>query len=153
MNKYEQLGRLITDILKDERGQTPTEEVGNQTPWIDEALKWAGKDEIDDNEELSAFLGVDPELTPWCAAFANKCLEAVGIEGTDSLRARDFANWGEPCECTDGAVAVFKSHVGFVRPDGKILGGNQGNKVKENNLRWYHDNMEFLGFRFPRRET
>ena len=116
--------------------------------WIDKAREFSNLHEIDDNDKLEAFLHVDPELTPWCCAFLNSVFTAVGLKGVDSLRARDYAGWGEETEKKDGAVAVFKSHVGLV-VGSKLLGGNQGNMVKESNLAWYHKNMDFLGYRWP----
>lgn len=123
-------------------------------PWIVEAQKWMGLNEMDDQEELQAFLGINPNDQagglPWCAAFVDKVLEACGIKGTGSLRAADFQNWGQPCEERNGAVAVFDGHVGFVVQDGeKILGGNQGDMVRLNNLAWYKNNRKFLGYRWP----
>ena len=136
-------GSVVIDsgLLRVKDGQSP--------PWVDVAKKWMDKDEVDDCDELEAFLGVNPELTPWCAAFVGKCLEAWNIETTGDLRARSYADWGQECGGIYGAVAVFKTHVGFVQPDGKLLGGNQGNMVKLSNLDWYHKNMEFLGYRWP----
>lgn len=153
MNKYEQLGRLIMEIIEDTLKKDVVEgttDADDPTPWLTEAKKWEGLDEVDDNEKLQAFLGIDPEEVSWCAAFANKVLEATGYKTTGTLRARDFAQYGEDCECQTGAIAVFRSHVGFVSDDeSKLLGGNQGNMVKESNLQWYHDNMVFLGYRWP----
>lgn len=120
------------------------------TPWMDEAMKWFGKSEDDDNAELAEFLGIDPAETPWCAAFVDKVLENTGYPSTGSLRASDFAGYGRECDCIDGAVAVFDGHVGFVAKNGnKILGGNQGDSVKYNNLAYYHKKKKFLGYYWP----
>ena len=138
---------LLEERLPLAEGQATTE-LDAAPEWMQVAEGLKGLHEIDDNEELQDFLGCDPELTPWCAAFVNQCLQEAGHTGIGSLRARDFADWGEECDKKDGAVAVFKSHVGFVKGE-KLLGGNQGNMVKESNLDWYHKNMEFLGYRWP----
>lgn len=137
---------------RDTETEVPGADPVINTPyWLDIARKYEGLDEDDDKAALQELMNIDPEMTPWCAAFANAVLEEARINGTGSLRARDFANWGEECECKDGAVAVFKKHVGFVVKDGeKLLGGNQGNMVKESNLQWYHDNMQFMSYRWPK---
>ena len=122
---------------------------GNEAPWVLKAREFFGKDEKDNNAELQAFLGINPEQTPWCAYFADKVLGACGLPTVNSGVAADFANYGEPCEVKNGAIAVFEGHVGFVVNDTKILGGNQGDMVKENNLAWYEQNKQLLGYRCP----
>lgn len=145
--KLRDASQAVVDALGDSDESGP---VTGGTPWVDVARKYEGLEEERDNELLSEFLGIDPEETSWCAVFVNKCLEEAGYEGTGSLRARDFADYGTQCNMDDGAIAVFRKHVGFVVKGGeKLLGGNQKNMVKESNLKWYHENMEFLGYRFP----
>ncbi|MCD4737613.1 MAG: TIGR02594 family protein [Bacteroidales bacterium] len=56
--------------------------------------------------------------TAWCSAFVNWCMEASGIEGTNSAWARHWLFWGEPVNNpVRGCVVVFKrgtgGHVGF----------------------------------------
>ncbi len=90
------------------------------------------------------------DTTPWCAAFANWCLNRAGVPGTGRADAVSFKKWGTAVwERTDGSplpdtlkegdIAVFQwsskpahGHVAFVvginrrfpnRLD--ILGGNQ----------------------------
>ena len=85
---------------------------------------------------------VTDDETAWCAAFANSVLAGVGIQGTGSLLARSFEDWGMPVptpKAEPGDIVVFwrkdpkgpYGHVGFfVRWDGPnpvILGGNQQN--------------------------
>lgn len=93
---------------------------------------------------------VDPTRTPWCAAWANSVLAQRGIQGTNSLLARSFLNWGHATSNPgQGDVAVLtrgrggiSGHVGFVverkevngRRFVKLLGGNQGRAVKYS---WY----------------
>ena len=153
IEKLETATNALSDLLEMAKSETldmPTEGTSDPHPWLTEARRWEGLDEVDDNEKLQAFLGIDPEEVSWCAAFANRVLEATGHPTTGTLRARDFADYGLECECETGAIAVFRSHVGFVSDNkGKLLGGNQGNAVKESNLQWYHDNMVFLGYRWP----
>jgi uncharacterized protein (TIGR02594 family) len=87
----------------------------------------------------SAVKGVkfDHDSVPWCAAFANWCLEQAGYEGTGSSWARDFLKWPNAVPLHTpiwGCVAVLKrgassGHVGFFwkTKGGQIilLGGNQ----------------------------
>lgn len=77
--------------------------------------------------------------TPWCSAFANWCLEDVGMEGTNSAWARSWLNWGRRITSpVPGCVTVFSrganyGHVGFFieKKNGLIyvLGGNQSDSV------------------------
>ena len=131
-----------------------------EMPWVIEAMKWEGKDESDDREELTGYLGGNPDETtggqPWCASFMNAVVETCGIVGTGSWVAASFEDWGTRCKCMDGAFAVFGpgaipgGHVGIVTDNGlKILGGNQRNMVKYNNLPWYIQNKTLIGYRIP----
>jgi uncharacterized protein (TIGR02594 family) len=86
----------------------------------------------------SAGLNVDPSVTPWCAAFVNGVLGSLGVEGTGSLSARSFLNFGTATDNPrPGDIVVLdrggggKGHVGFFQgydANGRILvlGGNQG---------------------------
>lgn len=77
--------------------------------------------------------------TAWCSAFANWCLEDVGMEGTNSAWARDWLNWGRRITTpVPGCITVFSrganyGHVGFFieKKNGYIyvLGGNQSDSV------------------------
>ena len=104
-----------------------------------------GLHEVEDNEELRSFLGIDPSVTEWCAAFVNAILKEHDIEGSSPypLMARSFLDWGVSVEEPQvGDVVVFprgdqgwQGHVGFyimTTADGNyyyILGGNQDDKV------------------------
>lgn len=128
------------------------------------ASAFLGKNETsrDGRTALSSFFkssmgrNVDPKKTPWCAAFANSVIQANGGQGTGSLMARSFLEWGEPTnEPKEGDVVVLSrgnspvfGHVGFYAgktSDGKIkiLGGNQNNEV---NITAYSSNR-LLGYR------
>lgn len=90
--------------------------------------------------------GIDPTRIPWCAAWANAVLAESGIEGTGSLMARSFTDWGKPTAApVKGDVVVLRrgrgnrtGHVGFfygfVDHNGvkkvALLGGNQGKQVR-----------------------
>jgi len=87
---------------------------------------------------------IEPDETPWCAAFANYCLETAGIKGTKSLAARSFLKFGASVidlAPVKGDILVFwrgsknswKGHVGFYAGETEthyiVLGGNQNNMV------------------------
>lgn len=89
------------------------------------------------------------DSVPWCGLFAAWCVHQAGIRTPAiSIRAKAWADWGDPIALLSGsmpnrliplgAVAVFGrdggGHVGFVdsvNRDGSlnILGGNQGDAV------------------------
>lgn len=145
--------RLLSDNAAETAEKAPAPQVlqvdGNTAPWVEKAREFFGMDEKDNHAELEAFMHINPETTPWCGYFVDHVLGACGLATTNSGRAADFATYGTPCEKQNGAIAVFANHVGFVVNDTKILGGNQGDMVKENNLAWYEQNMELLGYRCP----
>ena len=109
------------------------------------ASQYIDKSETKDRKELKAFLGVDPVKVEWCAAFANASLKRAGKEGTNSLMARSFLEYGTRVDTPQlGDIIVFPrgenelfGHVGFYITekiiDKKlyyvILSGNQNNKV------------------------
>lgn len=79
---------------------------------------------------------VDDDIA-WCALAINGILHDVGLKGTGTLAAGDFARWGQDATAALGlgCILVFKrpggAHVGFYigeRPDAfRVRGGNQGN--------------------------
>lgn len=77
------------------------------------------------------------ENIAYCAAFANACLERVGIVGTNSLLARSFLQWGmKVTEPRYGDIVVIsrgkESWMGhvffFTRMDDKWIYGIGGNQ-------------------------
>lgn len=103
---------------------------------------------IEDNprimEYLSTVRGNWPgDETPWCSAFVNWCVVQVGLQGTDSARARSWLDWGvTTAKPTFGCIVVLwrgspastSGHVGFFagsddRESIRLLGGNQKNRV------------------------
>lgn len=89
-----------------------------------------------------ANVNVDPEMVAWCAAFVNAVLATKGVQGTGSLAARSFLNFGEGTnDPKKGDIVVLKrgndpnqGHVGFFegfdsKGNVRVLGGNQGDKV------------------------
>jgi uncharacterized protein (TIGR02594 family) len=99
----------------------------------------------DDNPRIVEYLSSVPnagqthDSTPWCAGFANWCLEQSGHPTTQSLMARSFLGYGKACKPQKGCIVVLKrgkppnGHVGFYShaKDGRVflLGGNQGDGV------------------------
>ena len=142
---------------------------GMEAPWVLGGLKWDGKSEIYDEEELKAFLGFnpngqDPDGKSWCAGFWLRILQELGIDTTGlDLSAISFTRLGYEVETStgdypDGVFMVFQpkqgskyniSHVG-VKVDGdKLFGGNQGDSAKKSNLPWYLANAELVAVRCP----
>ena len=118
-------------------------------PWLTKMLEFEGQDEVDHNTELTDFLGIDPEETPWCAAIVTSCLKACGKPAL-GLRARDYAAYGDEGDGSIGDIAVWRSHVGIVcDEDGSVIGGNVSNMVRKSpaagsNQDWFRN---FIGFR------
>lgn len=110
---------------------------------IEIAKQFVGLDEHDDANEIMdnilkpAGIDIDPSETPWCAAFVNGILALADMPTLNTLRARDFEEYGEKCEDEPGAIVVFKSHVGFVPESGKCLGGNQSDGINIGEQHWY----------------
>lgn len=75
---------------------------------------------------------------PWCGLFMAYVMQAAGFTPPDiAVRARAWADWGQPCEPQLGAVLVFGrkggGHVCWYLSENKIafevLGANQGDAV------------------------
>ncbi|MDE0011761.1 MAG: hypothetical protein OXU36_11475 [Candidatus Poribacteria bacterium] len=138
----------ILEILTADK-QPVAELAADPHPWLTTMLAYEGKDEVDDNAELTTFLGIDPEDTPWCAAMVTSCLKACGKPAL-GLRARDYVDYGEEGDGSIGNIAVWRSHIGIVcDEEGSIIGGNVSNMVKRSppagsEKDWFRN---FLGFR------
>lgn len=134
-----------SSIISDVNAAPPP---GSQGAVVRTALSFVGVNEHKDREALGRVMtrmigqSVDPSTTPWCAAFVNTVLRANGQQGTGSLAARSFLNWGRPTNNPQqGDIVVMsrggdtsKGHVGFYMgrdSNGNILvlGGNQGDAV------------------------
>jgi flagellar protein FlgJ len=103
-----------------------------KAPWMSYAEQEIGVVEPESAKYFSATDYDGPKgYAPYCAAFANWCLEKAGVKGTGHANAISFANWGvEVPEHTHGAIVVFEwdnghHHVSFYAGDGEFLGGNQ----------------------------
>ena len=135
---------------------------GNQSPWVLALRAKEGKSEIEDEEELTEWLGHNPndddeDGLAWCASGLNAALRDAGLPTTGSMAAISFNDYGYECEEKDGAILVFQpkqgkrriSHV-CVRVNGnRALGANQGDCLKESNLDYYKQNAELVAVRCP----
>lgn len=144
--------KAVDELIGDMPDDAPVETspiAADPHPWLTKMLEFEGHDEVDHNEELSNFLGIDPEETPWCAAMLTACLKACDKPAL-GLRARDYAEYGEQGDGSVGDIAVWRSHVGLVcDEEGNIIGGNVTNMVKKSppadtDKDWFRN---FIGFR------
>jgi uncharacterized protein (TIGR02594 family) len=119
--------------------------------WVIEGLKWLNLREAPedaDNPEILAMAREEGgeiakdfkhDSIPWCALYANMVLTKVGIKGTETLWALDWADWGQKLAGPAvGAFAPMKraggGHIAIVvgrDSQGSLmcLGGNQSDRV------------------------
>jgi uncharacterized protein (TIGR02594 family) len=107
-------------------------------------------------------LHTDQDETPWCSAFVNWVITKSGRRGTNNAAAISWLKWGAHLSTPRyGAIVVIYNpnhergssgnHVGFwvseTSTHFKLLGGNQGDKVK------YADfskkGWQIKGYRWP----
>lgn len=121
-----------------------------QPPWMPFAWAELGQREIAgpaSNPRIAGYIrtigqpGAATDSTAWCAAFVGACLASAGVDGTRSLLARSYLDWGQSVDLpVPGAVAVLargsdpaSGHVGFVvgmtADRVVLLGGNQSDAV------------------------
>lgn len=122
------------------------------------ASNYEGLTERKHTKQIQALTGVNPRVTPWCAAFINGILKKKGYKTTGSNTAISFRHYGARTnnpEIGDIVVLTRKggNHVGFfagfkmingVKHVG-ILGGNQSNRVKVS----YFPVKRVLSYRTP----
>ena len=141
---------------------------GRSTMVMDVARSFVGKHEVEHAAAIGAFIvrmtghKLDVRETPWCAAFVNAVLRASGFDGTKSLQARSFLEFGTETQVPrPGDIAVFSrgdpngraGHVGFYVSEIKrneqiyilIVGGNQMDAVSER----LYPKSQLLGYRRP----
>ncbi len=114
--------------------------------WITEARKMIGTLEApknaDNPEVVRLFKDAGhPEVihdeTPWCAAFVGAILKRSGHQGTKSLWALDYENWGQKLNNVAlGAIATKKRK----NDRGEVVGGHVFFVVG-----WDHDKVYALG--------
>ena len=105
--------------------------------------------------------------TPWCSTFVNWVMQQAGYTGTNNALARSWATWGRAIETPEyGCITVIKkknatsdaatgsstgNHVGFFVRKGsttiRLLGGNQGDKVKYSNF--FLASYDIIAYRLP----
>ncbi len=152
------------EVIADSGAANPRKMAKASSP-IEAAKAYLGVRENNSEEAkvLSAFfkesagIDLDPAKTAWCAAFVDSILNASGSDGTGKLNARSYLDWGVAVDQPkQGDIVVlsrgdpngWEGHVGFymgTNPDGtiKILGGNQGDEVSEDDF----DADRVLGYR------
>jgi uncharacterized protein (TIGR02594 family) len=128
----------------------------DDAPWMAIARGEMGQKEIkgaEDNPRIREYhaatsLGAQHDEVAWCSSFVNWCLMKAGIDRTHSAAAASWVDWGVDTDPRRGAIVVIYNaaaknsalthsgnHVGFLVEDlgwgWKVLGGNQGDMVKE----------------------
>lgn len=126
---------------------------------VDRAFSLLGSTETGNASQINSFLkqgGVDINAaqTAWCAGFVNSALKQVGVDGSGSLVANSFQNWGtsvNPTQALRGDVLLQTrglgasdpgGHVGFATGASRLLGGKQqlqmlsGNTSDSVNTAW-----------------
>jgi uncharacterized protein (TIGR02594 family) len=108
---------------------------------------------------------LDDDDLPWCAIFVNAALEANGLPGSRSARARSFethANFASLNAPTLGCIVTFwrgtrgggLGHVGLYRGETDthiyVLGGNQGDSVSVSPFQKSGSRFGFSGYWWPR---
>lgn len=157
-----------TTTLKSPSFETPDSLKVSDKPYMDLASRFVGTNEGEGHQVLSSFFqkslgqNINPQTTPWCAAFVNGVLKQSGLPVTNSLAAKSLLNYGTRSDQpTKGDIVVFndmsgkndpaRGHVGFVQSIDmqkgvvSVLGGNQNNSVS---VKQYPLNM-VAGFRKP----
>jgi uncharacterized protein (TIGR02594 family) len=147
----ETAGALDAILGGDESGPKPNGEDVGRPLWLLEGLKWINTLEepgAHDNPEILQWARDEGgaiardyrhDSVPWCALFANMILTKVGLKGTETLWALDWARWGRPLDGPAvGAFAPMKrnggGHIAIVAgrdQHGNLmcLGGNQSDAV------------------------
>jgi uncharacterized protein (TIGR02594 family) len=109
---------------------------------VDKAMGLIGSNELSQRTDINSFLraggvDIDAATTAWCAGFVNSALKQVGIDGSGSLTANSFQNWGtaiDPSQLLRGDVLLQSrglgaggtgGHVGFATGASRMVGGQQ----------------------------
>ena len=131
-------------------------------PWMRIAIAEKGVSEIKGGQHnrriieyhAATGLAAKEDEVAWCASFVNWCLREAGLRGNNSARAKDFGTWGRGLETprygcivhlhrepkgADGRTGSSSgNHVAFfisqTATDITLLGGNQGNRVRESSF-------------------
>jgi uncharacterized protein (TIGR02594 family) len=143
----------------------PVPVAGGDPPWLVKARTYVGFHEQGDNNGLGEFISgahCGAEGDPWCAIFANFCLETSGVPGTRSALARSFEtnpNFVKLDTHVVGCITTMwrgspGSGTGHVtictgEQNGKImgLGGNQNDQVC---IEPFPEDAHITGYWWPR---
>ena len=107
---------------------------------VDLASSLIGSSETANRLDINSFLSkggvdIDAAQTAWCAGFVNSALKQIGVDGSGSLTANSFMNWGsavDPSKILRGDVLVQSrglsanqsgGHVGFATGQSRMTGG------------------------------
>lgn len=130
---------------------TPSTSEITRPMWVQAGMSWIGTKEQPGSGDNPVILNWAKEeggdiaaeythdVIPWCALFANHVLTQVGLKGTGTLWALDFAKWGQKLDGPAvGAFAPMQrsggGHIPIVigrdqRGNIMCLGGNQSDAV------------------------
>ncbi len=136
----------------------------NDAPWMPVAIKEIGFHEIGQNQGTEKYVKggkCGAVGDPYCAIFANFCLETVGIRGTRSAMARSFEHsdqfvrlagpaYGAITTLWRGSPGSGLGHVFFYAGENArgilALGGNQSDQV----CRQYEPRNRVVGYFWPK---
>ncbi|MBB2905741.1 uncharacterized protein (TIGR02594 family) [Rhizobium sp. RAS22] len=107
---------------------------------VDLASSLLGSTETGNRIDINSFLSrggvdIDAAQTAWCAGFVNSALKQIGVDGSGSLTANSFLNWGtsvDPSRILRGDVLVQSrglsanqagGHVGFATGQSRMTNG------------------------------
>lgn len=107
---------------------------------VDLASSLLGSTETGNRLDINSFLSkggvdIDAAQTAWCAGFVNSALKQIGVDGSGSLTANSFLNWGtsvDPSKILRGDVLVQSrglsanqagGHVGFATGQSRVTNG------------------------------
>src|SRR6266404_2160960 len=142
--------------------------------WFENAKHEIGQRELPENRGpvirryvAGAHCGAEGE--PWCAIFANFCLETSGILGTRSPLARSFEHHPNFVRLTGpalGAIVTFwritpasgLGHVGFYAGEDThgfidTLGGNESDMVRAELLNAHGGHFGLSGYYWPKQDA
>ncbi|RZN13907.1 TIGR02594 family protein [Bradyrhizobium sp. Leo121] len=157
LNKGKRLGTLDPPL-----NQPPA--TATKPAWYAQAEKWIGWHETGENRGLETFIKgahCGQEGDPWCAIFANYCLETSGFKGTKSAAARSFETHPEftklklpalGCIVTmwRGSKSSGQGHVFLYDGENSSgvrgIGANEDDQVK----RSIHDRSRIVGYYWPK---
>ncbi|MCD4663127.1 phage tail length tape measure family protein [Agrobacterium sp.] len=119
---------------------------------VDLASSLLGSTETGNRIDINSFLSkggvdIDAAQTAWCAGFVNSALKQIGVDGSGSLTANSFLNWGtsvDPSKILRGDVLVQSrglsanqagGHVGFATGQSRMTNGQLQLEMLSGNYR------------------